>query len=84
MAQDNELSGDDVAVEELRRDAEGGEGISVIRGGGNLRGWNGIRYGTGMSAKHMPAKHMPAQHKSMSLATLPPHAAAAAGETRSV
>lgn len=73
MSQDSELVRDDVSVEDLLKDVEGGDGISVIRGGGNLRGWNGIRYRTGMSAKNMPAKQL-----SMNVATIPPGAVARA------
>lgn len=68
-----DLVRDDVPVEDLQRDVEGLDGISVIRGGGNLRGWNGIRYRTGMSAKNVGAKEM-----SMNVATIPPGAVARA------
>ena len=30
---------------------EGSDGIFVIRGGGNTRGWNGIQYKAGLSAR---------------------------------
>lgn len=73
MSQDNELVRDDVSIDELVKDVEGGDGISVIRGGGNLRGWNGIRYRSGMSAKNVPAKQL-----SMNVATIPPGAVARA------
>jgi uncharacterized RmlC-like cupin family protein len=53
--------------DELRRPVEGGDGISVIRGGGSWRGWNGIRYRTGMSAKNVNARSL-----SMNVATIPP------------
>ena len=46
---------------------EAGDGIFVIRGGGNTRGWNGIRYKTGLSARNVPAKQL-----SMNVATIPP------------
>ena len=46
---------------------EGGEGIFTIRGGGNLRGWNGIQYKSGLSAKNVNAKKL-----SMNCATIPP------------
>ena len=46
---------------------EGGDGILVIRGGGNCRGWNGIQYKQGMSAKNVGAKKL-----SMNVATIPP------------
>lgn len=54
-------------VEELRKVVEGGDGISVIRGGENFRGWNGIRYRAGMSAKNVGSKKL-----SMNVATIPP------------
>ena len=46
---------------------EGHDGILTIRGGGNVRGWNGIKYRAGLSAKNVPAKHL-----SMNVATIPP------------
>ena len=46
---------------------EGAEGILTIRGGGNVRGWNGIRYKSGLSAKNVGAKKL-----SMNVATIPP------------
>src|SRR5712692_5285457 len=46
---------------------EGGDGIFTIRGGGNLRGWNGIQYKSGLSAKNVNAKKL-----SMNCATIPP------------
>ena len=52
---------------------EGIDGISVIRGGGNVRGWNGIRYKSGLSAKNVAAKEL-----SMNVATIPPGGVAAA------
>ena len=30
---------------------EGADGISIVRGGGITRGWNGIQYRAGLSAK---------------------------------
>jgi uncharacterized RmlC-like cupin family protein len=53
--------------------AEGDNGIFVIRGGGNVRGWNGIQYKTGLSAKNVRAKQL-----SMNVATIPPGGVAAA------
>jgi uncharacterized RmlC-like cupin family protein len=53
--------------------AEGANGIFVIRGGGNVRGWNGIQYKTGLSAKNVRAKQL-----SMNVATIPPGGVAAA------
>jgi uncharacterized RmlC-like cupin family protein len=52
---------------------EGTEGIFVIRGGGNVRGWNGIQYKTGLSAKNVNARQL-----SMNVATIPPGGVAAA------
>ena len=52
---------------------ESGDGIFVIRGGGNTRGWNGIQYKAGLSAKNVPAKQL-----SMNVATIPPGGVAAA------
>jgi len=46
---------------------EGGDGISTIRRGETCRGWNGIRYKVGMSAKNVGASKL-----SMNVATIPP------------
>src|ERR1044071_2512827 len=46
---------------------EGADGILTIRGGDNVRGWNGIRYKAGLSAKNVGAKKL-----SMNVATIPP------------
>ena len=46
---------------------EGHQGISVLRGGGGPRAWNGIRYKTGISARNTAAKQL-----SMNVATIPP------------
>lgn len=54
-------------LESLKSVVEGGDGIFTIRGGGTHRGWNGIRYRTGMSAKNLPARKL-----SMNVATIPP------------
>lgn len=43
------------------------DGITVIRGSGTCRDWNGIRYKTGMSAANVGAKHL-----SMNVARIPP------------
>jgi uncharacterized RmlC-like cupin family protein len=48
-------------------DVEGGDGILTIRGGGNARAWNGIRYKAGLSGKNVGAKQL-----SMNIATIPP------------
>ena len=52
---------------------EGAHGIFVIRASGNVRGWNGIQYKAGLSAKNVNARHL-----SMNVATIPPGAVAAA------
>lgn len=46
-------------------------GISVIRGGGSGRGWNGIQYLQGMSGKNVGAQAL-----SINVATVPPGAIA--------
>lgn len=56
-----------MSSEDLSIGVEGGEGITVIRGSGTHRDWNGIRYKTGMSAKNVGAKKL-----SMNVATIPP------------
>lgn len=53
--------------EDLKKVVEGGDGISVIRGSATFRGWNGIRYKAGMSAKNVGATQL-----SMNVATIPP------------
>jgi uncharacterized RmlC-like cupin family protein len=52
---------------DLRRLVEGGDGISTIRSGEAFRGWNGIRYRAGLSAKNVAARQL-----SMNVATIPP------------
>ena len=52
---------------------EHGGGISVIRGSGDCRAWNGIRYKLGMSGKNVGAKAL-----SMNVATIPPGGVAGA------
>jgi uncharacterized RmlC-like cupin family protein len=52
---------------------EGADGILTIRGGGGARGWNGIQYKSGLSAKNVGAKKL-----SMNVATIPPGGVAAA------
>src|SRR5918992_340411 len=52
---------------------EARDGISVIRGGGNVRGWNGIHYKAGLSGKNVAATQL-----SMNVATIPPGGVAAA------
>ena len=45
----------------------GADGILTIRGGGSVRGWNGIRYKSGLSSKNVGSKKL-----SMNVATIPP------------
>jgi uncharacterized RmlC-like cupin family protein len=52
---------------DLTANVEGAEGILVIRGSGTTRGWNGIRYKTGLSGKNVGARKL-----SMNVATIPP------------
>jgi uncharacterized RmlC-like cupin family protein len=52
---------------DLKANVEGDSGIFVIRGAGTTRGWNGIRYKTGLSGKNVGAKKL-----SMNVATIPP------------
>jgi uncharacterized RmlC-like cupin family protein len=59
-------SGDSGADVDLRRLVEGGDGISVIRGGENCRAWNNIQYRVGLSAKNVGASKL-----SMNVATIP-------------
>ncbi len=47
------------------------DGLTVIRGGGEGRGWNGIQYMQGLSAKNVGAEHL-----SINVATVPPGAIA--------
>lgn len=47
------------------------DGITVIRGGGSERGWNGIRYKQGLSAKNVGSREL-----SINVATVPPGAIA--------
>ncbi len=54
-------------VVDLKQAVEGDDGISVIRGGGICRGWNGIQYRAGLSAKNVNARKL-----SMNVATIPP------------
>jgi uncharacterized RmlC-like cupin family protein len=46
---------------------EGHDGLTVLRGSPTTRGWNGIRYKTGLSEKNTPARRL-----SMNVATIPP------------
>lgn len=47
------------------------DGISVLRGGGSSRGWNGIEYQQGLSGKNVGSKEL-----SINVATVPPGAIA--------
>ena len=47
------------------------DGIFTLRAGDNTRGWNGIRYRTGLSGRNTPARKL-----SMNVATVPPGAVA--------
>lgn len=60
-------------MSEAQSPAERHEGITVIRGGGGSRGWNGIRYKTGMWAENVGSKQL-----SMNVATIPPGGVAGA------
>jgi uncharacterized RmlC-like cupin family protein len=53
--------------DDLTKYVEGGGGIRVIRGSGDCRGWNNIRYKVGLSAKNVGSKKL-----SMNVATIPP------------
>ncbi len=53
--------------EDLKAPVENADGIWTIRGGGNQRQWNNIRYKTGMSAKNVGSQKL-----SMNVATIPP------------
>lgn len=52
---------------DLRRSADGGNGILTVRGSRLHRSWNNIQYKTGLSAKNVGAKQL-----SMNVATIPP------------
>ena len=58
---------------DLARLVERGEGITVIRGSGNCRDWNGIHYKVGMSRANVGATKL-----SMNVATIPPGGVAGA------
>jgi len=53
--------------------AEDLAGIHVLRGSGECRGWNGIRYKAGISGSNVGARQL-----SMNVATIPPGGVAAA------
>ena len=65
------MSHDDTRHEDLAQTTEDGGGILCIRNPDTHRGWNGIRYKTGLSAKSVTAKQL-----SMNVATVPPGAVA--------
>lgn len=52
---------------DLKQSVEYGDGITVIRGSGLCRDWNGIHYKLGMSSKNVGSKAL-----SMNVATIPP------------
>ena len=61
---------------DLTEFVEGNDGISVVRtrqvmDGADIRGWNGIQYKAGLSAKNVSARHL-----SMNVATVAPGAVA--------
>ena len=58
---------DDVSEQDLKAVVEGGGGIWTIRNPETIRGWNGIRYKAGLSAKNTPSTKL-----SMNVATIPP------------
>jgi uncharacterized RmlC-like cupin family protein len=59
-------------VGEIRLDqVEDLDGIAVLRGGGDVRAWNGIQYQQGLSAKNVGSTNL-----SINMATVPPGAIA--------
>jgi uncharacterized RmlC-like cupin family protein len=54
-------------VEELKQNVEDLDGITIIRGGGKNRSWNGIHYKLGMSGKNVGSQEI-----SINVATIPP------------
>lgn len=55
----------------IQQQVEDLEGITVIRGGGSKRGWNGIHYKQGLSAFNCSSENL-----SINVATVPPGAVA--------
>ena len=60
-------------AEDLKRHVESGDGISVIRGSGTCRDWNGIHYKVGMLSRNVGSTKL-----SMNVATIPPSGVARA------
>ena len=54
-------------AEDFQSKVEKLDGITVIRGGGDTRHWNGIHYKEGLSAKNVGSKEL-----SINIATIPP------------
>ena len=54
-------------AEEFKSQVEDLDGITVIRGGGGTRHWNGIHYKEGMSLKNVGSHEL-----SVNIATIPP------------
>ncbi len=54
-------------AEEIQSQVEHLDGITIIRGGGDTRHWNGIHYKEGLSAKNVGSKEL-----SINIATIPP------------
>ncbi len=52
---------------DLQALVEGKDGISVLRGSGNCRGWNNIQYKAGLSRQNVGSSRL-----SMNVATVPP------------
>lgn len=57
--------------DDLKKHVEDGDGILCVRNPDTHRGWNGIRYKTGMSARNVGSSKL-----SMNVATVPPGAVA--------
>ncbi|MBZ0282297.1 MAG: cupin domain-containing protein [Anaerolineae bacterium] len=62
-----------MAHDDLKQQVEDLGGITIIRGGGKERQWNGIQYKLGLSSKNTNAKNL-----SMNVAMIPPGAVAKA------
>ena len=60
-----------MSATDLTQTAEDGDGILCVRNPETHRGWNGIRYKTGMSAKNVGSEKL-----SMNVAIVPPGAVA--------